>query len=57
MCLLFCWEGTVFLVPPFFVDGDGGWRVHCDDVAGESDYADVDRGPVCIREGEFFNPP
>ena len=55
--MLFHWDGTVLLVPPFFVDGDGGWRVPCDDVAVESDYAAAERGPVCIREGEFFNPP
>ena len=45
------------MVPPFFAYGDGGRRVTCDDVAGESHYAAVERGPVCIIEGEFFNPP
>ena len=47
----------VFLVPPFFVDGDGERRAPCDDVAVESDYAAVERGPVCIREEGFFQSP
>ena len=57
VCLLFCWDRTVLLVPPFFVNRDVGRQVPCYGVAGESDYAFVERGPVCIREGEFFNPP
>ena len=43
---MFRWDRTVLLVPPFFVDGDGERRVPCNNVAGESEYAAVDRGSV-----------
>ena len=35
---MFLWDGTVLMVPPFTVYGDGGQRVPYDDVAGEDDY-------------------
>ena len=56
-CLLFRWDGTVLVVPPFLVYGDDGWRVPCKNVAGESDYMVVGRGTVFIREGELLNYP
>ena len=54
---MFCWDGLVLVVPQFIVYGNGGRRVPCDDVAGEVNYTAVERGPVCIREGEFLNSP
>ena len=47
----------VFKVPPFIVDGNGGWCVTCDDVAGEGDDVAVERGPVGILEREFLDAP
>ena len=49
--------GMVLVVPPFIVYGNGGWRVPCNDVAGEGRYTAVEHGPVRIREGEFLNSP
>ena len=42
------WHGMVFKVPQFIVDGDGGWCVTCDNVAGEGDNVAVERGPVGV---------
>ena len=47
----------VFELPPFIVDGDGGWCVTCDNVSGESDNVAVERGPVGILEREFLDAP
>ena len=47
----------VFKVPPVIVDGDGGWFVSCDDVVGEGNNMDTERGPVSEGEGEFLNAP
>ena len=47
----------VFEVPPIIADCDGGWCVPCDDVAGECDDVDIERGPVGVGEGEFLDAP
>ena len=52
---LLVWD--ILIVPSFIFYGDGGRRVPCQDVAVEGNYMAVERGPVCIGEGEFFNSP
>ena len=47
----------VFEVPPVIVDGDGGWCITCDDVAGEGDDVAIERGPVGVGEREFLGAP
>ena len=47
----------VFEVPQVIVNGDGGWCVTCDDVAGEGDNVVIESGPVGIGEGGFLNAP
>ena len=43
-----------FKVTPVIVDGDGGWCITCDDVAGEGDDVAIERGPVGVGEGFFL---
>ena len=47
----------VFNVPPVIVDGNGGWSILCDDVAGEGEDVAIKRSPVGVGEGKFLNAP
>ena len=47
----------VFEVPPVIVDGDSGWCVPSDDVAGEGNDVAIEIGHVGVGEGEFLNAP
>ena len=51
------WHGVIFKVPPFIVDGDGGWWVTCDNVAGEGSDVAVERGTVGVWERSFLKAP